>query len=596
MPVVSLTLEETTRSIVNNSYFKIIEDVIEAIKIPDGALVVLHNGMEVNVTDNKTNATSQSNVNLPSTVSARRIQATITEDYNEDEITTTGVHQQIAYPIFQDPDIDVSVYPIYIKSDVSIQFTYTSPSKTEAIRIRDDIRLRLSQTRNIGIHEVEYDIIIPQVVEDFVVDVYELKNRLDPMTLEEYFRSNSTKRMYVITDMSNQSNAKLAIKEKQVRIIGAFDFTGNPDKLDIDNENNNYRITFNYKISVDVPRAMVIRYPVMICNKLLPSKYISFISENKINSKEEFKKDLNYIGGVGALSHFESHRQLENRVDIKLPVNVPDFDDFNLRQGHKGYAITMSFLLQVNETDKKSLFNLRDISPYQIPDVLLNYIKTTEREFVTKPYMSWIYLGLHQGSKHFDNSILEIDSDLNVKSTSVLSLYKPVRVTISLCLDFSSVDSNAIIRLTENPEILYIFIAEYIRTINNYKTEGNNLDFNDNNFMREIVLLIRKYIERDKPEISKKILEIIGTDKYYSYKLARVLFSGLPETYNMIVNNNLLPKDGADHLTVLLDNGNRAKQVNIPIRPDNSSSRSDIEITSMKTVMGNYVIAQRLNE
>lgn len=596
MPVVSLTLEETTRSIVTNSYFKIIEDIINTIKIPDGVLVVLHNGMEVNVTDNKTNAVSQSNVNLPSTVSARRVQATIIEDYNEDELTTTGVNQQIAYPIFQDPDIDVSVYPIYVKSDVTIQFTYTSPSKSEATRIRDDIRLRLSQTRNIGIHEIEYDIIIPQIVEDFIEDVYTLKNRLNPMSLEEYFRDNSTKRVYVITDMVNQSNAKLAIKEKQIRIIGMFDFSGNPEKLDIDNENNNYKVTFNYKVSMDVPRAMAMRYPVMICNRLLPSKYISFISENKINSKEEFKKDLNYIGGMGALSHFESHRQLENRVDIKLPVNVPDFDDFNLRQGHKGYGITMSFLLQVNETDKKSLFNLRDIEPYQIPDVLLNYIKTTERNFITKPYMSWIYLGIHQGSKHYDNSILEVDENLNVKSTSVLSLYKPVRVTISISIDYSSIDSNAILRLLDNPEVLYIFLAEYIRTVNNFKTEGNGLDFNDNNFMREIILLIRRFIDREQLDIAKKILEIIGTDKYYSYKLARVLFSGLPETYNMIVNNNLLPKDESDYLTVLLDNGGRARQVNIPIREDNSASRADIEITRMKSVMGNYVIAKRLNE
>ena len=294
MPTVSLTLEDTNRTILNNAYFKIINDIVEATKIPHESVIAVHKDMDYNLTDNKTNASGIQKKNLPSTASLRRVQAAITEEYNEDALTTTAVHQVSAFPIFEDRDINVFVFPIYVKSDVTIEFNYFTPSKTEANRIRDDIRIRLSQTRNIGLHDIEYDILIPEIVEDFIADIYTLKNRLVPQPLEQYFRDHSTKRMHLITDMANANNTKLAVYEKQVRIVGLFDFSSMPEKVEADNENGNYKVSFTYKLSFDVPRALGLRYPVMVCNKLLPAKYIQFIEDAKINSMEERKRNLGY--------------------------------------------------------------------------------------------------------------------------------------------------------------------------------------------------------------------------------------------------------------------------------------------------------------
>ncbi len=146
MPTVSLTLEDTNRTILNEAYFKIIGDIVEATKIPHTAVIAVHKDIDYTLTDNKTNETGVGSKNLPSTASLRRISANITEEYNEDELTTTAVHQVNAFPIFEDRQIDVFVFPIYVKSDITIEFSYFTPSKTEANRIRDDIRIRLSQT------------------------------------------------------------------------------------------------------------------------------------------------------------------------------------------------------------------------------------------------------------------------------------------------------------------------------------------------------------------------------------------------------------------------------------------------------------------
>ena len=571
MPNVSLTLDDTNRSILSQAYYKIIQDIVEAIKLPYSSVVVMHKDIEVSLTDNKSNASGLSEGNLPSTASLRRIQTNITENYNEDELTTTAVHQLSAFPIFEDRDINVFIYPIYVKSDVTIDFTYISPSKTEATRIRDDIRLRLSQTRNITIHDVEYDIFVPKEVEEFIADIHELKNRLVPQNLEDYFREHSSKRMHLITDMTNKENTKLAVFEKQVRIVGLFDFSSMPEKLEIDNENSTYKITFSYKLSLDVPRAIGIKYPVMICNKPLPSKYLQFIEDHKVNSQEEYKRNLGYTNSLHALSHFEAHRQLENRVDINLPINVPLFDDFNIRQGHKGYCILASFLTDINETDKRSLMNLREIDPYYIPDKLLNFIELGENGYIINPYMSFLYLGLHQDDLHFDNNILTIDSNLNIKSNIDLSLMKPTRVTLSFILDLTLLDRRALQRLLDNEDILLIFIEEYIRVYNNFKTEMRSANtLPDNTFYRTFILILNYYLSRNNNAILKAISDIIRQDSYLFNNLSTILSNNYPDMFRYL----------------------NKYDCNLPVGVQNVG-HTNIENYGMRTVESTYVVALR---
>jgi len=598
MPVVSVTLEDTNRTILSNIYYKIVRDIVDRINIPYSTLVVLHKDIEATLTDNKTNVSIKDNVNIPSTVSKRKVQVSITEEYNEDALTSTPIHQISAHPIFLDRDIDVSVYPIYIKSDINIEFNYITPSKIEANRIRDDIRIRLSQTRNIDIHEVEYDILIPEVVEDFISDVYDLKNRLVPDTLEDYFREHSTPRIYPITDMSNINNTKLAIKEKQVRILGLFDFNSMPEKLEVDNENNNYKFSFIYKLSLEIPRAIALRYPVMICNKLLPNKYIQFLEDSKLYSKEELNKVEGYLSGsTYFLSNFEAHRQLEYKTDIHLPVNVPIFDEFTLRYGHKGYGILASFLVEVNEVDKKSLFNLKDIYPYELPDFLIKFISDGELNYITNPYSSFIYIGLHQDCRFFDANILEIDSDLNIKSSKELSLFKPVRVTLSYCIDISMLNEKVIERLKLRPDMLIFFLKEYVTTMNNFRTEAK-FGHRDNNIFRTFIELIVYYYDTDQPEIISYLVDVIKLDSYNENYFSTMLYTGYNELYNRLLKYQILyidPKTFTITNTFNTDITINSKYDSYTNSNDSeiNFNRFKIELPIMKTVMTNNVLAYR---
>jgi len=178
MPVALFPLQETNRSILERVYYQITQDILSSISVYYKTATIMFKDHEIAKTDNTNNATLEQKENLPSTVSKRKVIVHISEEYNEDELSPTSTTQQNAFPIYVDNDIDTSVYPIYVTTDTTIEFTYYTASKAEATRIRDEIRVRLSQTRNINIHDIEYSYILPPQVEDFIADVYDLNKDL----------------------------------------------------------------------------------------------------------------------------------------------------------------------------------------------------------------------------------------------------------------------------------------------------------------------------------------------------------------------------------------------------------------------------------
>ncbi len=534
MPVVVTSLEETNRSILNNAIYKVVTDIARQLGIPGNVAVSVRNGMEISRTDGDTNVSINHTDNLPKTAGQWRVTAIVTEDYDEDYLTATVVSQPDAIPIFRDPHVDVAVWPIYVMSKITIAFNISSPSKADLSRIRDDIRVRLSQGRNIMHHETDYNYIIPTVVEDFISDVYDLKKRFYPQTLEDYFMSNSTKRMHMMTDMANKSNARIAIRENLGHIVGTLDFSSMPDAIEQDNDSNTYRLTIPYKLNMEYPRELCMKYPVMICNRTMPKKYLDFIEEDKIKTREEYSRNIAYSSSLGAMSRFEAQRQLSYRIQEKLPLNLPFFDTFPERVGHKGYVITTSFLTDVNETDLRSLMNLKETGEFYFDQKFLEHVAATEREFIINPYMSLFYIGLHQDSVHFDNNILQIDADLNVKSKYDLGLIRPTRITVAVCIDPTCLNPAVIVRMKENKDLFLLWLSEYVRCINNYKLELAELDVSQHTLYRFFILMLQDAINKNENDFVSKVIDLMSLDNLMIERLAGIMQNNTPHLYGKI--------------------------------------------------------------
>jgi hypothetical protein len=529
---------------------------------------------EIARTDNSTNTSLTNTENLPYTVSKRKVLVSVTEDYNEDYLSPTTTTQQNVFPIYVDNDIDTSVYPVYIMTDINIQFTYTTASKSEATRMRDEIRSKLSQTRNINIHDIEYSYTLPKEVEDFISDVYDLKSRFINTSLQEYFLSNSTKRLHIVADEANPSNSRIAIYEKQIRIVGTFDFIM-PDKIENEFDDNQYKISFNYKLTVSTPKAIVIRYPVMIGNNLVPYKYLDHIVQDKEKSKQEMDRDINYLTySMYNLSIFESQRLLENRVNIRRPLNIPYFDEFDKRVGHKGYVIATSFLVQVDETDNKTLLDLKNLDDYYIDDDILDLLKQGEYMYVTAPYASILYFGLHQGDRHLDNSVLKITQDLVVKSTVELNLLQPVRVTIGVILDVTALVDGTCLRVLEtNPIAMSKLIGEIALVYRDYKHEQYSYCPDVTNYFRCLNSLLYTLMRKSDYFTVCAIIKAIEVNPELYVLYMSSLKTNYPTIFKTIVDNCQLNKDLTKYVL--------------------SNVSMDLNGYIPKTVMTDYIVALR---
>ena len=542
MPAVFVTLEEINRSVTSKFYYKIVSDILKQLHMSVSDAIVLYKGQEIAATDTVfNNANISTKDNLPTLASSRKIIVNIEENYDEDSFSSLTTNRMSSYPIFRDDKVDVYIAPVYIKVNVNIEFTYNTNSSAEATRIRDDIRIRLSNSRDILIHDFEYDVVIPEVVEDFIADVHSLVNRVQPQSLQNYFLEHSTNRVRIITDMANSTNAKIAIFERQVRIVGMFDFSSNIPRVDTDKDTNSHRLQFSYKIAYDCPRALNIQYPVMLCNRAMPTKYLDAIIKERQNPTVERARNLNYIGfGSYNLSHFEAHRQLEKKVDTTLPINIPIFDNEKIRDTHSGYFPIVSFLPQVDESDHKTLFNIKNLEPFELNSEFIHFITTTESLYATKPYKSVFYFGLHQKDKYFDKEILEILPDGTIKSTVALEIFKPPRVILSVLVDLSYITPEILQRLFGDVNLLKLYLTAFIETYDNYKNELSKLPITYNSFYRSLYIILIYFMQLSQDEVVKQIVGIFATNKYLYVNIINIIYHNFPELYRYLDSLGLI--------------------------------------------------------
>jgi len=575
MPILALTLDEVKKTICNNVIFKIIDDLKVKTKLPRDIPIIYNDDMDVAKTNLQDNATSQSST-LPTVASQRRINIFAREEFNQDDITSTAVLQNNSFPIFRDNINDIFINLIYLKVDYTLEIAYTSPSRTECIRWRDDIRARLSQMQSHMVHDVRYIVFLPTIVQEFISDMHENINRLAPIDIVEYFRTYGDNRLQLYTDL-NSNNPQIGLEEIQSRILGLYDFSPLPEEIEKDKETGTYTVKFNYKFSFDRPALVRIMYPFMVANKIIPSKYLEHIT-NELNYKnEESKKPLVYTQSGHFLSHFEAHRQLEYRLDTNLPIRIPYFDDYQERKLFPGYAVQATMLVDIDESDKRTLLNLKDLKEYYIRDDVLQYIINGEKDYITKPYQSFIYIGLSQRDKYFNNHILTIDNNLNIKSTVDLDLMRETRIIFNFVYDFTYLNKAVLKRAILNHDVYLTFLMEYFMIHINYPDlTKDNKTFDIFHYLTNMLYELTNQGQYDYVSNILKILQQIHAMLYTNFLI--MLRNNFPELLYKIVSNGIIRYEDIPNLQYYKD------------------FYKDINLGLNKTQVFSYIIALPMRE
>lgn len=464
MPFVTITIPEVVESISRPIIFNIIDQIQDIAKIDKSAQIIFPGdtgkmqqaGSAIDNQNRQTTLTSD-----------RNLQIEVDEDDDKQYMYNVAVALPEHDPIFIDKDVGVTLRPLYSTNKVTIKFKYNAPSRTEVKRWRDDIRMRISNYRDINLHTVAYHYLVPNQYIFLLKAIYNNKQRLlnNNQTFEQYLASNMVPgRSKLISDMIGQ-DVRLSVSETACRIVGIYGFLYGdlPDKPVRNEDTSTWTVEFEYSFQYEKPNMVSARYPIMVYNELLPNDYIAFWN-TQYDSDNVQKR---YSASIGALHNFESQDQVGMRLDTKAEVCIPNYDDFIPDTTPSSCVGIFNALCQVDETDKVSLMSLTDLGDFVLNSDILNFIQNSELPFITQQYASIFYLGLYSNNVLNETGTLVCNPDLSIQATRTLDITKQHHVRLMMVTDLSMIYPAFFERARQNPAALCNIIASLNTSLSN---------------------------------------------------------------------------------------------------------------------------------
>lgn len=468
MPNISLTIAENDQSIVRPIVFNIIDQLQDITKITKDSLIFYPGDSEKMQTPG---SDIDSNNNRSARFAVNRINfIEVEEDYDSDYLGTTSVSNKNHINIFSDEKLGVYIAPIYSTNKLIIKYKYRTPSKSEALRWRDDFRMNLSRYRDMNIHDLTYHYNVP--LEFLLVLKFIHQNREENPDLrynqsyQEYVKSYFTDKLTLISDLS-AIDTRLVVSETQRRVTGMFEINEVPDKPERDDTDGTWTVGFTYKITYDKVIGCNMKYPIIIHNKLLPMKLIDFVDTTR-----NLDKDIAYASDyTAALSRFESNQILKRTMPNEI-LRIPHFDDF-LITTTPSYTATVFMALSEVETDKRTLLNLEQLGDITLDGDIIKYIKEVEYPYLGKIYQSPFHISLYRDKYLARDDALICDNNLNIKSIDDLDLRRQHRVRFSILDNLSMLREPFFTRVRNYPKVL----LKYLKSV--YEILSLHPDFID---------------------------------------------------------------------------------------------------------------------
>jgi hypothetical protein len=268
---------------------------------------------------------------------------------------STAVNTFRNFPVWEDPIRDIQVCPVRRIIDFKVDIEYKAPSITIAKRWLDEARTKVSMGRAEMTLELEYYYMIPRPLQGLLMGMYDTIQCSDwPIAdsyeqwLDKHFLQSHTR----VATLS-MTHEQPVIRERQLDVVGWFDFYGTPETPIRDDDNTGtYTANVSFTFRFEQPTHLYIRYP-LICHQN-PIQSCFWPKKQPPTYKQEDRKE-GFLRG--RLDHLFTTKKPRHLPYIKEPY----VDDWTTEM--KPYdAFTFATILVAIEKD--DLRTLMDISTF----------------------------------------------------------------------------------------------------------------------------------------------------------------------------------------------------------------------------------------
>ncbi len=465
MPFTYFTTSENMQSITRPIVIEVIRDLMSSLNIPKDVSVFYPGDndkiAQVGSTINTTDRTARIET-------GRYVSTRIEDEYEEETLYTTAIKDDMQLPIFDDPNLGMRISPIYVQTRITISITYRTPSKTEIVRFRDDMYMRVVKGRNMFINTVKYHYPLDENIYQIIENCHDLRENIEGYgdTLGQYVVNNSTNRITLVSDLVNKNN-NLVVSETQKRIVGLFDYKEFPDKPDFDETSQSYEIKLNYQFTFDRVIGWAMRYPNVVHNQLLPKEYTTYYDEDKIK-QDYLSTPSSYQLPLYGLANFESDTIPYRNANVWKYIKLPHWDDFIFKSVPNYTATIVSALTLLEENNKKLLLNLNDLGPCAIDSDILQFMLESEAPYMTTIYRSVFLLHVYKNNMPLDYKACKLNSNGDLTFIKDQSLRNTFHVRLAVMLDLSLIQDDFFTRLLDYPKVAIKLFISLVETIKNF--------------------------------------------------------------------------------------------------------------------------------
>lgn len=421
-----------------------------------------------------------------------RVNLEADEEYIEDRTLTTAVKRPNVQFVFYDQKLDVFVKPVYVLCEVKISFRYRAPDRTQAERWRDEFRVRSSQGRAELLHTLDYHYPVPDAVALVLHEIFQLRENVAGYgdTLPEWVQKHITGRATALTTQAG-TQALMAIAERQVGIVGGFDFVAQPEKGSKASEGAPWECGFDYTFQYDKVVGVAAHYPISIHNQMLGQEFRpSQPVYELVNQARRPANDRFYLDYFTSLYNNKPQPLFGNRI--------PSFDDWLPTFVPPRTASMLDILIGVGD-DPRELVNLEELGDFEFSPAALKFLRK-EWPFINRLYNSIFHLALYRWDKPLEDGKVTMDKDLNLRTTMDLDPRHVYHLRLTIVTDLSVLTKDALDRVRKDGE----FALEVIKTIYPRVKPLPPLVGGEIVSWEDIIKLINK----NKPDLTKRMFTV----------------------------------------------------------------------------------------
>lgn len=459
MPITLVALPDIQQTVTRPMNLDMAKQIIEVADLPKDIVVHYAGKRGARATPG---SLMHSNGHKEAEFSASNIlMLSITEEYNTEAIQEIQPFSWDQRPLFIDKKLGLSLRPVYIENNVTVEIIFRHSSETEVQRWLSTMYTRASAGRQGNLHTLSYSYPFPHEFFKFLLeDVHKLREAVEPYgdTLEEYFDKHRSPRLFTISDQ-NGTEQVYTVREKQSNVQGFFEIPTVPEKATHLDDLGMWQGVLVYKYSFQRPEQMLIEYPISVHNQFLPEKYlVNLLSIDDPRSRPHY-----FSYSQEALEHFSLDRQADPILPSARYITIPEFDDFG-EDNHNSETIfpeptatIFTALVFLDETDHRTLCSLDELGDVFIDEDILAFLRT-EAPYLTKLYHSVFHLSFFIDGVTRPYEEISVDANLCVKATRTLSMRSKYHIRLSLLPEINKALYSALKRATEHPAAFFKII------------------------------------------------------------------------------------------------------------------------------------------